>query len=553
MLKLIKSKQLLQIMVACISPPFVFVFLAALVFIVYSSGLGNDFISDDLSIAQNPYLGSIKSITTQLHLFFQPLLYLILYKTVGLNPFFYRLVNVLFHAGTVLLVYKLILNIFKKPNLAFLTAVLFAVHPILSESVTWISGGNYVRYTFFFLLSFLSYIRSERYGKFYFLSLFFFFLSLFCSYMALATPFIFILYEFLFGNLKKRYLQLSVFVGIAFFWSFTYVNLLGSRISSLHNQFYETATFQNPLIIVPTAVTNYIQLIFWPDQLTLYHTELNYGPVELFIRFILTVILLGFFLVSIKKNKLIAFGLGIFFIALSPTVTPFMIAWNVAERYAYLSTLGILLIIAYGISLVASRLNKTNKAIFFVIVGFVMLLLSVRTIFRNHAWLNQDTLWIATDRTSPSSHNNHNNLGDMYDRHGDYEQAVVEFQKAIALKPNYADAYHNLGNTYVNMGKLKEAAEAFSRAYQLNPNLWQSLEGLSAIYYENKKYKEAEDFAKRAIAVNPNEASLYSNLGIIYMTLKDKNQAISAFQQALTLNPQDQKALDGLSQAQSLR
>ncbi len=72
---------------------------------------------------------------------------------------------------------------------------------------------------------------------------------------------------------------------------------------------------------------------------------------------------------------------------------------------------------------------------------------------RNFDWKNQDTLWLATAKTSPSSHQNHNNLGDLYARRGEYEKAVEEFKKAIELKPDYGDAYHNLANVYHQIGK----------------------------------------------------------------------------------------------------
>ena len=96
--------------------------------------------------------------------------------------------------------------------------------------------------------------------------------------------------------------------------------------------------------------------------------------------------------------------------------------------------------------------------------------LSVRTITRNADWKNQDTLWLATAKTSPSSPQNHNNLGDYYGRQGDLEKAAEEFKTAIKLKPNYGDAYHNLANIYHQMGEDDLAIENYRKALSFNPN-----------------------------------------------------------------------------------
>jgi len=94
--------------------------------------------------------------------------------------------------------------------------------------------------------------------------------------------------------------------------------------------------------------------------------------------------------------------------------------------------------------------------------------------------------------------NAHNNMGDVYSRWGDYENATVEFQKAIDLKPNYADAYHNLALTYQELEKDDEAIENYLKALEINPNLWQSYKNLASIYHNKGEEEKAQEYLNRA-------------------------------------------------------
>ncbi len=159
--------------------------------------------------------------------------------------------------------------------------------------------------------------------------------------------------------------------------------------------------------------------------------------------------------------------------------------------------------------------KQHRSVVFYVVLGLMLLPLTARTIIRNADWKNQDTLWLAAAKTSPSSPQNHNNLGDLYGRRGDLERSAKEFKKAIELQPNYADAYHNLGNTYQQMGKIDEATKNYQKAFELNPQLWQPCQNLAAIYFEQGNFAAAKEWMERAVAANPTDPNLQRNLEII--------------------------------------
>lgn len=524
----------------------IFFSLLVLILVTYGNSLNNAFLSDDLSeIVQNPNIGNFShSFAYYPFGFIRPLLYWIAFHVGGLTPAIFRFINLFFHAGSVLLIY-LILSRLHSKTVALIVATIYAVHPGISEAVVWISGGSYPQYTFFFLLSLLFYILSAKKKLFYLLSSIFFLLT-FMSHpqMPLALFVIFPLYELCFGDLKKNWKKTIPYLVITIAFSVIVLNSLHERESTLQTVHYQQQGIDNPFILIPIAVSSYFELTFLPLTLTLYHSELSFGQIEFAIRAVATLLFMVITLLSFKKNKTIFFYLSLFWISLAPTLTPFRLNWIVAERYLYLPMLGIL---TGGTLILVNLTQKFNlKWIYYCLIPIILLLLSVRTIVRNIDWKSEDNLWIATGKTSPSSPNNHNNLGDVYGRAGDKQKALQEFQTAIALKPDYGDAYHNLANTYRELGDKDKALENYQKAIQFNPNLWQSYQNIGAIYFQAKQFDKALEYIQKAISINPKNVNLYINLGVIYLESGDKNKAKEVFTMILNTDPQNQLAKQGV-------
>ncbi|MFC1709750.1 tetratricopeptide repeat protein [Candidatus Omnitrophota bacterium] len=520
------------------------IFLVLLVCLAYGNSLKGDFVSDDTrSILNNPNIDRLDYAFRESTTFLRPLFYFAIKKTFGLNPLFFRLVNIFFHLGTVLIIYLLV-NLLINPKVALFSAAILAVHPIQTEAISWITGGIYVQYSFFLVLSLLLYSLSLKNRKLFFVSVACFILALLSSVQAAVFPLIVFLFVFSFDSLRKNWKRLSVFFAIAGIWVVANLFKITDRITTLENSFYKKPELLNPFIQVPIAITSYLELIFWPKGLTLYHSEMAFSQSEYIIRLILFIIFLGIAIFSFKKRREIFFWLSFFVASLLTFLTPFGISWIVAERYVYLGAMGIFVIIALGIQ----RLGEIKKLKMAANLLFVLIIiaLSLRTFGRNIDWRNEDNLWLATAKTSPSSPNTHNNLGDVYSRRGDLERAASEFKLAIRIKPGYADAYHNLAHTYQRMGKILEAADSYQKAIHFNPNLWQSHQNLAGIYYQQKKFVLAKENLENAVKANPNNPGLLANLGIAYLALGEKVQAEDVFQQALSLDPDSQMAKKGL-------
>ncbi len=524
-----------------------------LILATYANALTNEFVSDDIAeIAKNPSVGHFSYIFTHPFGFIRLILNWMAYQIGGLTPIFFRLINIFFHSGNVILIYILFNLLYSSRKLGFIVAAIFAVHPAISEAVVWISGGTYPQYSFFFLLSFLFYILSAKRKFFYCVSnkLVYLLSSIFYSFsfmshpvMPLALFLVFPLYEFVFGDLRKNWLKAMPYLLLSIAYVFINLGALPERETTLQSVHYQERGFDNIFLLIPIALSSYFELIFYPAVLTLYHSELVFGIFQFgTIVFIIAVFTAG--VIFFKKNKSILFWLLFSLLALSPTLTPLRLNWIVAERYLYLPSLGIFALAGIGIL----KFRKYKWVIIFLL-ALTLIALSARTILRNIDWKNEDNLWIATGKTSPSSPNNHNNLGDVYGRQGDKQKALQEFQTAIALKPNYGDAYHNLANTYREIGQLDKALENYQKALQFNPNLWQSHQNIAAIYYSQAQYDKALEQLDQAVKISPKIPNLWNNLGVVYLTLDNKQKAKEAFNNALFLDPQNQIAKQGLIEA----
>ncbi len=522
-------------------------FLTFLVIATYANSLTNEFLSDDIpTIVQNEAnLKQFSYIFNPPVFPIRPLFYSISYHIAGLNPTAFRFWNILFHLGSVLLLYALITHLYNK-RVALFAAGLMAVHSLLVEPVVWISGGAYVLGTFLFLLSFLTYVIPNR-VKYYLISLVSFFFALSATAPTFGLPIILLLYEFLFGNLKKNWLRIVPYAFLAATFVLVSIAYIPQRSETLRTVNYLTAGVQNPAVLIPVAISNYLNLLAWPKELTLYHSELSFTSIQYVIQLVVTLLFLGLVAWTFFKSKKAFLWLSLFLVGLAPLLASSILSmtWVVAERYVYLSTIGIFVALA----LLLDYLSRKNlKHVVTVIFLILISALSVRSIIRNIDWKNQDNLWVATGKTSPSSPNTHNNLGDMYGRHGDKEVAIKEFQKAIELKPNYADAYHNLANTYRETNQIDLALVNYQKAIDYNPNLWQSYQNMAAIYFNRRQYEKALENMQKAVQIQPQNLQLENNLALVYLALGQVDKAKPIFQQVLQLDPQNQFAQKGLAE-----
>jgi len=525
-------------------------FLVGVVFAVYFNSLNNAFVSDDIAgILHNPNIGSLGYVFSDFFYLTNKVIRYFIFHLFGLTPMFYRLINIFAHIGSTILLFFIVAKIINK-KVAVYASLLFAVHPILTESITWIGGSDYALYSLFFLLSFFLYLYRDANKRFYVYSIISYIFMLATSEKTFHLFLIFAVFELCFNTFRLNWKKIIPYFVLSTIWGIHYISALFWRINAVSENYTvveQGGGVDNPLLQIPIAISEYLKLIFWPSGLTIYHSEMSFNYIQyMFALAIFLIFLLLIIWLYLKKRKL-AFWPILFFISLLPFLTPFRISWLIAERYVYLGSIGIILLIGVVFNYFENRF-KYAKQYVLLVFSLVVFVLSIRTIVRNKDWQNEDTLWIATSYTSPSSSQNHNNLGDVYSRKGDLNRAVKEFKKAIKLKPNYADAYHNLANTYEHLGKLDKAITNYNLAIKYNPNLWQSYQNLASIYFNQKNYKLALENLQSAYKINP-DINVLNNIGLVYINLGNKTKAKEIFSQVLKVDPNNKNAkqiMDGL-------
>lgn len=527
-------QQLIQLKNLILREKLVLIGLSLAIFISFLNALPNGFVSDDIgAIVENKNLGNLL-FNARAH----PTSFLesVTYNFFGLSAPFFHLNNIIIHLGVTFLVYGILLLITKNRRISGLTALLYAVHPIHTEAVTWISGLPYILYTFFGLVSLLLFIAidQKKLGYLWLIpSLVFLWLSFYSSEKAIIFPVIIGLYFVLYSSIKRTFLVAIPLAIMTVLFALSLLGRFGSRVTSVNPPETGGTVVFNPIIQTPLALTSYIQLFFWPIPLTLYHETffvtqvLQYAFITFLVLFLFACVFFFY------KNKLIFFGLSIFFIGLVPTLLPIQISWIVAERYVYFSSLGLTIILAYVLFII----SKKNENLFWVLFLTLMTVYSIRTIIRNSDWYSSDTLWPSTVSVSPFSSLAHNNMGDYYTRYGMPEKAREEFMKAIEIRPKYPEAYHNLANIYLANKDASRAAALYEQALRYNPNLVISLINISAAYIDMKNYEKARGYLEKAQQLDPISPFVYNAWGVYYFDLGQYRQSREVLEKAQSLDP----------------
>lgn len=571
---------------------YIYISICIIAFAIYANSLGNDWVSDDREgILFNPAVGDWNYVFRSFIGMGNAITRLIIFHVFGLQAWAFRLFNIIMHAGVGCSIYYLFRNLYDR-KLGLLTAFLFIVHPILSESITWIAGAGYVSYALYFLVSFIFFLESEdKYNWKYFVSLIFYAAAILTSEKAISLAAIFILYKFIYSEESKAtFLKSASYLLISIPFVYLLTQIVGKRSELLAADYYQESGFINPLHQIPIAITEYLQLFLWPQALTLYHSETVYSYLEYFIRlgfFLLILIPIIIMMAKLRggyKNifqfwktievedkskysrildyKFITFWFFFFIIALLPTLTPLKISWLVAERYAYLGMLGVIAIASYLFYKLSA--SENFKIAIIGIFIFILSALGIRTVYRNMDWYNEDTLWFATVKYSPSSPNIHNNLGDVYSRREQYDLAIKEFTLATQLKPNYADAYHNLAYTYQTLfqkeqdqAKREEYFNAtvnyYREAIKYNPNLWQSHQNLGILFFQQGEIDKGYEEYRQALTINPYNPNLIAIYININVQLQNYDEAEKTAEYLLSLDPTNSQYQDLLTGVKEIK
>ncbi|HEY9245981.1 MAG TPA: tetratricopeptide repeat protein, partial [Candidatus Methanoperedens sp.] len=516
---------------------------------IYFNALFNAFVFDDIfQVLENQWIrdiGNIPAIFSQsvwgfndkasvLH-YYRPLMHLIYmfnYHLFGLNPWGFHLVNILFHAGGSVLVYITAMRFLKEAHpstfntylsLPFITAILFATHPIHTEVVAWVAAVPEIAFTFFFLLSFYLYMRSEDGSRSnYILSLVSYAFALLSKETALTLPIILVAYDFV---LKVRPLR-SVKEHFKTYIPYLIVTALyfvarsyGLRDVSPVKKVFDLSLYEY-VINVFSFFMHYIAKLILPIHLNAYHI---FHPIttilalEGLLALIISVAFIIIVVMALKKNKSVFFSLALVAVPLIPT---FYIIGNsevgISERYLYLPSFGFVLLLALLADMIRVKKPAMNMGLG-LCLAVLICFYSMGTINRNAVWKDEYTYFTDTVKKSPDSAILHEALSSVLYNKGDVGGAIEESLQALKLNPNYAAAHIDLGAAYNKKGWLDNSAEHFLMALQLKPLSWEAYRGLGVTYLNLGRVDDAIEQLETSLRLNPAITDAHKNICIAYM------------------------------------
>ncbi|MBM3255547.1 MAG: tetratricopeptide repeat protein [Candidatus Omnitrophica bacterium] len=516
---------------------FIIVILFTACFLVYFNSLDGVFISDDIpAIARNPEL------LFPWRFWMEPasLLNSLNLLIAGHNPFTYHLTSVLLHALNTILAF-FFLSIFFGLEPSFLGALIFAVHPIHTEAVSWISGKPYLILFAFTLGNTLLYQRAVKEAKrlqpiaYLFVLLIFYYMTI-RYYTYYLFPFLLILLDLTLGRARRNWrlwLPFFILAGIRF----TAIRFqLIHRVNLLSGGPGVEPAWNNPILTVAHSLFSNLGLLFWPFKLTLYHEPIIASGILLGCEVILLFVFILSLIPIFKKEKILFFVLVFFILFISPTFSPIPISWMIAERYLYLPSLSLSLFSALIYDRYASRGSGLRNKILFLLV-LIIAGYALRTILRNEDWRDPKRFWRQELKISPGSASVHNKMGDIYRIEGDFVRAIEELNKSLVIKPKDANAYNNLGVVYSDMGDKGEAASYYLKALEVNPKFTEAYFNLGNAYAALGKNKEAISSYRKALELKQDFLEACINLGVAYQNIGNNKESIIAYQKALQISP----------------
>ncbi len=565
---------------------FIIIF-ASLSFLIYLPSLNGSFLFDDNHmIVNNTFIKNPKYFP----LFFKgyvtsypipkgmcrPLLMLSFafnYWGGGLNPVGYRIINVLLHFLNATLLYFLLTSLKKDTpkTLAFLIILLFLVHPINTEAVSYISSRSDLMVTFFILGGFLLYLK-KRYA----LSCLLYVFSLLTKETGLCFPLLILSYEFIYFikdyPLSKKDIGKRKFVYIGIVLITLLYLIYKSKVFSSTPARIPRSYYQN--ILLQSVVTLlYFKLLVLPHSLNIIHYLPEFGSLFHFPVLFSTLGIVGLIILAllfIKKNFLISIGLSWLLIGLLPKFYA-RLSFPAMEHHFYLSSIGIYIVL---ISILRRIYLKYTKYFTYFVIGIISILASF-TLIRSYEYRNPLVFWKISAQRNPKSATILNQLGLVYLKMGATFQAEKEFIKAIntadriesivnargnlahiyikqrkyekalklindatkSVKIPPMGSYNLLGIIYSKMGKKKKAEEAWLRELQLYPASVEAGCNLAFFYLKEGNLFKAKEMFKKAIQINPTYYGGYYGLAQIFQEKNNYKKAIEMYKKSIYFNP----------------
>jgi tetratricopeptide (TPR) repeat protein len=590
--------------------------LIALVFIAYARVFNAGFIWDDEShLTQNPCIIGplgLKEVWTTTRAVYYPLVlttFWALHKVVGLTPWPYHLLNVLLHAGSAVLLWQVLRQLSIRG--AWLGAALWALHPVMVQSVAWVTELKNTQSCLFYLLSIFCFLKWDdapwiarisriqdptnqgeavprapwrrtagRSSMLFALSLCFFILATLSKPSAVMLPVVLALCVWWrIGRIPWR--------DIGRLAPFVLLSALASVWTILEQKFHAGAigaewaqTWPERLIIAGRAIWFYLAKLVWPHPLIFIYPRWEIDSSELTAYLPLLAALTGLlvlWLVRAKWSRAVFFAAAYYVVSLFPVLGFFDVFFFrysfVSDHFQYLASMGPLALAGAAITTGCTRLAvaalrhrgappsslssdaetlQRSAVVTTPLLGLCgVLLLSLVFLTWQQTGVYHDlvTLYTATLAKNPGCWMAHYNLGIALNDQGKTDEAIAHYQRAIKLRPSYAEAHYNLGRLLAQKGQLGDAVTHYEKALEINSADAEARNNLGVTLFGIGRVDDAIAYYQGALKIRPDYAEASCNLANALLSKGDLDGAIARYLACLALSPNQADAQYDLASA----
>ncbi|MFA5424036.1 MAG: tetratricopeptide repeat protein [Phycisphaerae bacterium] len=482
------------------------------------------------------------------------------------------------HAANAVLVALILYTVFGNIWIALICGLLFGLHPMTIETIALVSERKTVLATFFAFWSIFGYVNYVKAAKrrvwFYFLAFMGYVLALLSKPTPIALPLLFILLDWWpFNRLNLKTMNEKV--------PFFVVAILSAVVTFISQTTVSPANIaggygvQNIWLVLCHNIVFYPLNILWPVNLSSFYPfpePFNLSNPALIGSVIGAVIIITLLVITAKWTKSVLVCWLIFFVVALPTMQIVQFSNVIAsDKFAYLPSIGFLLLLAYGLKLLWQK-NKVLLKVA-VISGAVILASAETAATRKHLlnWTDTVTYCEYMLTRTPGSAGIHYLLGNAYREAGRFDEAIKHyeivlakepdvpanncnygiilaqtgrldeaieyFRKAIAEMPEFEEAHYNLGNALRLKGDIAGAIAEYEKTLECEGEYVKAYNNLGAIYMEQKQLDKAIGYFRKAIECHPNYATAYNNLGISLVRKGQIDEAIVNYKKALEIAP----------------
>jgi len=518
------------------------------------------------------------------------------YQLHGLNAGGYHLTNLILHIMSALLLFWLFNRMTAAIWRSAFVAFLFALHPLHVESVAWIAERKDVLSAFFWMLTLCLYVYyTERPAiRRYLLVILCFACALMSKPMVVTLPIVMMLLDYwpldrlqsrkivtnmpevmsVSTNKRKKKSKLKTesikkntssssiwklserrIAGIIPIWqlkekipffilsaiiiiiTICNPNTINMSESPILKQFPLISRLAN----APVAFVTYLVKTFWPYDMAVFYPFSDHIFLwQVWGSSLLILIITTAIIIMMKRLPYLFAGWMWFGVAIAPVIGIIQISlttpYTIADRYHYLPSIGLGVILAWGIpSLIKSE--AIRKKVIFPAGIIFLAILSLISWNQCGYWKDGITLFSHALKVTDNNWLAYGGRGRVYADIGNHKQAIGDLEKAIEIKPRYAEAYNNRGFSYNALGNYKQAIEDYNKAIEIKPRYAEAYNNRGLAYNALGNYKQAIEDYNKAIEIKPDHAIVHYNRGNAYRDLGNFKQAIEDFGRAIEIKP----------------